>query len=171
MTTFPAGREVTRPARPPLRAGALTVFLGVVIVVMAVYTQLAMGMQWRTPAGRIGPGFFPRIVGLATILLCVIAAIQSLRPAEDDDDETAQLGHHPATLLRFTGAGVVFVLVLVPLGAIVASALFLLVTLSMLDRGHLKRNIAVAVLLPVGVYLLFQVLLNAGLPSGILPVR
>lgn len=170
MTALPADREITRPARPPLRAGGLTVFLGVVIVVMAVYTQLAMGMQWRTAAGRIGPGFFPRIVGCTTILLCIVAAARSLRPAENDDQD-APLGHHPGTLLKFTGAGVVFVLVLVPLGAIVASAIFLMVTLTLLDRGHLKRNIAIAVVLPVGLYLLFQVALNAGLPSGILPVR
>jgi putative tricarboxylic transport membrane protein len=134
-------------------------------------------MQWRTAAGRIGPGFFPRIVGFTAIVLCVVAAVQSLRPAADDatdagdDTADAPLGHHPRTLLQFTGAGLVFVLVLVPLGAIVAAALFLLVTLTLLDRDHPKRNIAVTVLLPAGLYLLFQVALNAGLPSGILPIR
>ena len=30
---------------------------------LAVYTEMAFGMEWRTAAGRIGPGFFPRIVG------------------------------------------------------------------------------------------------------------
>lgn len=34
-------------------------FLGVLLLVFAVYTEMAMGMQWRTVAGRIGPGFFP----------------------------------------------------------------------------------------------------------------
>jgi hypothetical protein len=41
----------------------------------------------------------------------------------------------------------------------------------LLDRDHPKRTIAIGVLLPIGLYLLFQVALNAGLPSGILPIR
>jgi hypothetical protein len=169
VIAVPAGSAISRPA---LRPRGLTVFLGVLVVVMAVYTQLAMEMQWRTAAGRIGPGFFPRIVGFTAIGLCIVAAIRSLRPAEADDaDQDALLGRHPRALLQFTGAGLVFVLVLVPLGAIVASALFLLVTLTLLDRARPVRTIAVSVLLPVGLYLLFQVALDAGLPSGILPVR
>lgn len=155
-----------------LKPNGLTVFLGVLIVVMAAYTQQAMGMEWRTQAGRIGPGFFPRIVGLAAIALCVVAAVQSLRPrAAAEEEDGAPLGHHSKALLRFTGAAVVFLLLLVPLGAIVASAGFLLVTLTLLDRGHLVRNVAISVLLPAGMYLLFQVGLNAGLPSGVLPLR
>jgi hypothetical protein len=163
--------EPALPAKPALRATAQTVFLGVLVVVMAGYTQLAMEMQWRTAAGRIGAGFFPRIVGFITIALCVVAALQSLRPgqADEDEDEGATPGHHPQVLLMFVGAGVVFLLALLPLGAIVASGIFLLATLSFLNRGHLIRNLAVAVLLPIGLYLLFQVALNAGLPSGILP--
>ncbi|MCI2416893.1 tripartite tricarboxylate transporter TctB family protein [Saccharopolyspora sp. K220] len=152
--------------KPALRATALTVFLGVLLVVMAGYTLMAMEMQWRTAAGRIGPGFFPRIIGFAAIALCVIAAVQSLRPGKEDDATSAR---HPKVLLVFVGAGVVFLLALLPLGAVVASAIFLLATLSLLDQGHLIRNIVIAVLLPVGLYLLFDVALNAGLPSGVLP--
>ncbi|MGP4014844.1 tripartite tricarboxylate transporter TctB family protein [Saccharopolyspora sp. 5N708] len=160
---------MTERAKPALRATALTVFLGLLVVVMVGYTLMAMEMQWRTAAGRIGPGFFPRIIGFSTIALCVVAAVRSLRPGEEDDGAGATSGRHPQALLVFVGAGVVFVLALLPLGAIAASGIFLLATLSLLDRGHPIRNIAVAVLLPVGLYLLFQVALNAGLPSGILP--
>lgn len=34
-------------------------FLGIVLLAFAFYTEQAMGMEWRTVAGRIGPGFFP----------------------------------------------------------------------------------------------------------------
>jgi putative tricarboxylic transport membrane protein len=167
--TEQAHTEPAHTERPAVRATGLTVFLGVIVVVMAGYTQQAMGMEWRTEAGRIGAGFFPRVVGFATIAFCVLAAVQSLRPRPDaeEDDEEARL--HPQVLLAFVGAGVVFVLALVPLGAIVASGIFLLATLAYLDRRHLARNLTIAVLLPIGLYLLFQVALNAGLPSGILP--
>lgn len=158
-------------AATQLRPNGLTVFLGVLIVVMAAYTQQAMGMEWRTQAGRIGPGFFPRIVGLTTIALCVVAAVQSLRRGTETEPDDTPLGRHPKALLQFTGVAVVFVLLLVPTGAIVAAAGFLLATLTLLDRDHLVRNVAISVLLPAGMYLLFQVGLNAGLPSGVLPLR
>ena len=54
VSVTPSGRKVNWPK--------LT-FLGVLLLVFAVYTELAMGMEWRTQAGRIGPGFFPRILG------------------------------------------------------------------------------------------------------------
>jgi putative tricarboxylic transport membrane protein len=66
-------------------------------------------------------------------------------------------------------AAAVFVLTLVALGAIVSSALFLFLMLWLLNRSHLVLNIAISLGLPLGLYLLFQSLLNAGLPNGILP--
>lgn len=169
MISPPAGRDA--PSRPRLRATGLTVFLGLLLLIMAVYTEMAMEMQWRTPAGRIGAGFFPRIVGFSAMALCAVAAVRSLHPRESDEyeDEGGPRGHHPRALLAFAAANLVFLLVLIPLGGIVAPALFLVATLWFLDQGHTKRHLAIAVLLPVGVYLLFQVALNAGLPSGILP--
>ncbi len=55
------------------------------------------------------------------------------------------------------------------LGAIISGALFLFLMLWLLNRGHLALNLAVSLGLPLGLYLLFQSLLNAGLPNGILP--
>lgn len=175
MTEVSAGRQPSRPAapQPPLRATGLTVFLGVLVVIMAIYTQMAMEMQWQTKAGRIGPGYFPRIVGVATVALCVLAAVRSLRPNTDaqyEEDEENPLGHHPRALLVLILAALGFVVVLLPLGAIVASGVFLLGTLWFLDRRHPKRNVAIAVLFPLCLYLLLQVALNAGLPKGILPM-
>jgi putative tricarboxylic transport membrane protein len=57
----------------------------------------------------------------------------------------------------------------VSLGAIVSSAVFLLAMLFLLNRRHVLLNVAVALGLPLALYLLFQTLLNAGLPEGVLP--
>ena len=54
--------------------------------------------------------------------------MQSLRPAPEDEE--APLGRHPKAMLRFARrGGVVFLLLLVPLGALIAAAAFLLATL------------------------------------------
>lgn len=178
MTVAHAGSTGTRAAgRVPAWVRPKTLFLAVVLVVLAVYTEMAFGLEWRTAAGRIGPGFFPRIVGalgVAVTLWSLVAAVRSpgaedeVVPLEDEVGD-ADLGKHPRLLAVMVGAAAVFVLTLVALGAIVSSALFLFLMLWLLNRSHLVLNIAISLGLPLGLYLLFQSLLNAGLPNGILP--
>lgn len=160
------------------------IFLAVVLLALALYTERAFALDWTTTAGRIGPGYFPRILGvsgLAVTALALVAAIASPRhttaptaaDAEQDTGEQetgdADLGRHPTTLAIVVLAAAGLVLTLVSLGAIVAPALFLIATLAVINPGRWITNLAMALGLPVGLYLLFQTLLNAGLPSGILP--
>jgi putative tricarboxylic transport membrane protein len=150
--------------------GPNAVFFGLLLVVLAVYFQLALGMEWRTVAGRIGPGFFPRIIGAAGILLTLVALVGSLRrtdvPAEPDTDD---LGRHPWTLAIVVAASAALAAAFTLLGAVVAGALFLLGCLWLLNREHPVLNAVLGIGLATGLYLLFQTLLNAGLPAGVLP--
>jgi hypothetical protein len=166
------GRRFRRPTGRAL-------FFAVLLVVMAVYTQMAFGLEWYTQAGRIGPGFFPRIIGILSLAIVVWGLVKSLLPgAVDDEDEVvgedeageADLGKHPIPLVLVVTAAAVFLLIFfVPLGAIVGCALFLLAVLFLLNRKQPVVNVVIALGLPVLVYLLFQTALNAGLPPGILP--
>jgi putative tricarboxylic transport membrane protein len=165
----------TAPARRPV--GRIT-FLAVMLVVLVIYTQMGFEMEWITAAGRIGPGFFPRIIGGLAVLLTIIALLQSLRPTTDDEGDTllededageADLGRHPKALAIMVAASAALAAVFASLGAIVACALFLFGTLWVFNRQHLVANLAVSIGLPVAVYLLFQTALNAGLPEGVLP--
>lgn len=170
-----------RSRRPTGKA----LFLAVLLVILVGYTWLGFQMEWVTPAGRIGAGFFPRVVGSLGILITVVTLVQALRSGRGNDegagleedvgaspeDEVgnADLGRHPWALVITVAAGVVLVATLTSLGAIVASALFLFGMLWFLNRSQLVTNVLLSVLLPLGLYLLFQTFLNAGLPSGILP--
>jgi putative tricarboxylic transport membrane protein len=166
------GRRLRRPTGRAL-------FFAVLLVVVAVYTQMAFDLLWVTAAGRIGPGFFPRIIGVLSLVIVVWGLVRSLLPgAVDDEDDVggedeagdADLGKHPIPLLVVLGAAAVFLLIFfIPLGAIVSCALFLLAVLFLLNRRQPVVNVVVAVVLPVLVYLLFQTALNAGLPAGVLP--
>ena len=178
MTTAHTGAAGTRPmGRFPAWVRPKTVFLAVLLVVLAAYTEMAFGLEWRTAAGRIGPGFFPRVVGFAGLALTLWSLVTAVRnPASDDEyvpleDEVgdADLGKHPRLLALMIVAAGAFLVTLVTLGAIISSALFLFLMLWMLNRGRLRLNLAVAIGLPLGLYLLLQTLLNAGLPNGILP--
>ena len=175
----------SQPAVSPARSGRnvnwpkLT-FLGVLLLAFAVYTEMAMGMEWRTAAGRIGPGFFPRILGLTAIVLIVAAGLREIlsRPDDETTDEVEaaeeagkpDLDRHPLALIAFIVAAAVFVALLGVLGAALAGVLFLGVTLWFLDRQHHVRAVIIAVAVPVLLYLALQVGLNVGLPQGILPL-
>jgi putative tricarboxylic transport membrane protein len=154
------------------QVGPRVVFFGILLVVFAGYFQLALGMEWRTAAGRIGPGFFPRITGGIGIVLALVALVGSLRradPATDPDAGTADLGRHPGTMAIVVAAGAVLAAAFTVLGAIVAGALFLLGCLWLLNREHPVLNAVLAIGVATGLYLLFETLLNAGLPAGVLP--
>ncbi|TQM13932.1 tripartite tricarboxylate transporter TctB family protein [Pseudonocardia kunmingensis] len=166
-----------------LRVGPRTVFFGVLLVLLAAYLQLAMGMEWRTAAGRIGPGFFPRVIGALGVALALVALVQSLRAPEaaapDTDPDTgadgeeageAELGRHPRTMAVVVGASAVFAAAFVTLGAVLACALFLFGCLWLLNRPRPVLNTLVSVGLALGLYLLFETLLGAGLPAGVLPL-
>jgi hypothetical protein len=155
-------------------------FLGVLLLAFAVYTELAMGMEWRTAAGRIGPGFFPRILGVTAIVVTVAAAVREIVSRSEDEDvdeveaaeEAAEpdLGRHPIALVAFIAAASVFVALFGVLGAALAGVIFLAVTLWFLDPKHHIRALIIAIAVPVVLYLAFQTGLNAGLPEGILPL-
>jgi putative tricarboxylic transport membrane protein len=152
------------------RVDGRIVWLAAIAVVAAVYTWMAFGMEWQTTAGRIGPGFFPRIVGGLTVVLCVVAIVRSLRerrpPAEGDSDAPA----HGRLVAVASVALVGYLLVFEYLGAALASVAFMLVILPVVNRGRPVANVVMAVLLPAALYLLLEVGLGAGLPPGPLPV-
>ncbi len=178
VTTEEDTRHEPERARRRWRATSRTAFFGVVLVVLVVYTEMAFQMEWTTQAGRIGPGFFPRVVGTLSVLITLGALVNSLRPGVDEDDDEGfeeeevgegDLGRHPIPLIFAVAATAVLLFTLTSLGAIISSAVFLFGMLWYLNRGRWVTNILLSILVPLGLYLLFQTALNAGLPPGLLP--
>ena len=140
-------------------------FFGVLLLVFAVYTEMAMGMEWRTAAGRIGPGFFPRILGLTAIAVIVVAGVREIffRPDDETTDEVEaaeeaaepDLGRHPLALVRSSSRPPCSSRVW-RAGRRPCGVLFLGVTLWFLDREHHVRAVIIAVAVPVLLYLALQ---------------
>lgn len=196
-TETPAGAagpaEQRSAGRRPV---GLIAFLAVLGTVAVGYTVMAFGLEWRTTAGRIGPGFFPRIVGSLTAALCLVGILRALRPGARRQDDVAlpadggaqveertsaeQAGDglgegagsrtFVATMLVALVAMLALIAALVPLGAVISSALFLFGLLALLNPGRWVLNAVISVLLPIGLFVLFQTWLNAGLPEGPLPL-
>jgi hypothetical protein len=91
-------------------------------------------------------------------------------PAGDADAEVGPAADgrtDPWTTVFGVGCMVLFYVVFEPLGALLASVLFLALLLAIVNRGRHKVNAVVSVLVPVSLYLVFEVLLDAGLPPGL----
>jgi putative tricarboxylic transport membrane protein len=174
---------------PPATAGAANTtrregvlstrmaFLVSLTLLAVAYTVMAFGMEWRDDSGQIGPGFFPRLVGMATVLGCLVAIARAALGAapgaavdadgEPETDAQAVGGTQPWATVVAIALMVVFYLTFEPLGALLSSVLFLALMLSIVNRGHHLLNAVAAVAVPVGLYLLFEVMLDAGLPEGL----
>lgn len=142
-------------------------FLLALLAGSAFYSYYAFAeLAFLSSTGRLGPGFFPRIIGIGLIAMCLLGLVQDVRRMRSDDTRSA---FWPQVLMvAALSAGMIVLFPLV--GGTLAIAVFLLAALSVLNRGHLVQNVAVAVLLPLGVYFLFDVWLNAAMPEGLLPL-
>lgn len=87
----------------------------------------------------------------------------------EDDGEEEGSAKYPGAAALAVLASLIFVGTLSTLGAIVASAIFLFILLTYLNRNKWLINVAITILVPIAMYSLFSIGLNAELPSGIIP--
>ena len=144
-----------------MRAG----FLAGVLLLAGGYTWIAFAeLAWLSSAGRLGPAFFPRIIGVALVALCAWSLVGALRRAEGE--RLSEFWRVTLVLALLSG---LFVAALDVLGGLVSMIAYMAVTLGVLNRRRSLQNALLAVLLPLAIYLLFRVWLNAAVPRGLLP--
>ena len=143
---------------------ARALFSGAFLAFALAYTLLAFGLPMMVESNQIGPGFFPRILGALLIAASLYALVRDFREPADDDASS----DYWRTVALVTAIMVAFVAMLSILGALVAMVLFMFVTLYVLNREGMITNVLLSILLPVSLYLLFDVWLNTTLPRGIL---
>ena len=140
-----------------------TLFLLALLAASLFYTYVAFSdLSFLSRTGRLGPGFFPRLLGIGLVVTCAASLAIDLRRERAGgfrSDYWPELG----LVVALSG---LLVLSLNLFGGTLASALFLLVTLSFLNRGRHLTNLAVAVLVPAAIYVLFKLILNASMPRG-----
>jgi putative tricarboxylic transport membrane protein len=140
-------------------------FLAAVLLLAGGYTWFAFAeLSWLSSAGRLGPGFFPRVIGVALVAVTGYCLAEELVRRVRE-----QHSAHWAVALQVGGLSALLVLALEPLGALLAMVAYLGASLWLLNRGRPLQNALVAVLMPAFLYVLFKVWLNAALPRGLLP--
>jgi ABC-type transport system involved in cytochrome c biogenesis permease subunit len=146
-----------------VRAG----FLLAILFLAALYTYLAFTeLSYLSSAGRLGPGFMPRIIGVSLVAMCALSlyADAKHRPAE----EPVSAAWRSAAVLALLSA--VFVGLLELVGGLLSMVVFMGASLWILNRGRPLQNALIAVLLPLAIYMVFTVWLRAAMPRGLLPL-
>lgn len=142
-------------------------FLLAILTGSALYTYAAFAeLAFLSVTGRLGPGFFPRLIGIGLVLCCLLNLWPDLRKGRFDDFASPRW---PVVGLVIALSGGL-VLMFSILGGTLSMVAFLLVALSILNRGRHVQNVVIAILLPAGVYFLFDKWLNASMPEGMLPL-
>lgn len=150
-------------------------------------------LNFYTSSGRPGPGYFPALVAVGLIIstginvakdILVIRQFRTsffsvsalsgasgvssdLLSDEMSSFEENQSHNYPKDVLTIVVLVAVLIMTLTQLGGLLSMVLFMLVLLSIMNRGQWIKNIAYSLLLPMFLYLLFDVWLNASLPIGI----
>jgi hypothetical protein len=139
-------------------------FLLVLLAGAAFYAYVAFAeLSFLGSTGRLGPGFFPRLIGVAAVAMVLWAMADELRGGISRDG-TAR-GWREVAVLAALALGYAALIRL--FGGLAATFAFLLVTLWVLDRGRPLRALAVALAVPGLVYLLFDLALNANMPPAL----
>ena len=146
-----------------MRAG----FLLAILFLAGGYSFTAFAdLSYLSSAGRLGPGFFPRIIGLSLTALCAYSLYADLKRGQAAE----ALSPFWRTTVVVALLSAAFVALLDVIGGLLSMIVFMAAALAFLNRGRHLQNALLAVILPLGLYLLFKVWLNAAVPRGIIPL-
>ena len=146
-----------------MRAG----FILAVLFLAAGYSYLAFSeLSYLSSAGRLGPGFFPRIIGVCLVAACLYSLYADGIAGRDGGAASAL--RRVALVMALLSAA--FVALLDVLGGLLSMMAFMAAALAFLTPGRRLQNALLALLLPLAVYLMFRVWLNAAMPRGLIPL-
>jgi hypothetical protein len=140
-------------------------FTATILCLAMLYSYWAFAdLSFLSSTGRLGPGFFPRFVGLLLIAACVLTLAGDLNERRADGG-LSRFWRITLVVAALSGA---FVLLLEILGGPLAMVVYMLATLSVLNPGRSMQNVAISVGLPLALFLLFDRWLNASIPPDAL---
>jgi putative tricarboxylic transport membrane protein len=140
-------------------------FTAAILCLAVLYTYWAFAdLSFLSSTGRLGPGFFPRIIGLILIVACVLTLAGDLKERRAEGG-LSSFWRITVVVAALSGA---FILLLEVLGAPLAMVFYMLATLWVLDPGRSIQNVTISVGFPLALFLLFDRWLNASMPPDAL---
>ena len=120
----------------------------------------------------VGPRLLPMVIGIGLLVMAVVLAIAIPRGSRGEADAGEDIDPNLPSDWRTVGLliamFVALIVLVVPLGWAIASALFFAGCATVLGSKHYVRNILIGVVLSVGSFYAFYSGLGIPLPAGIL---
>jgi putative tricarboxylic transport membrane protein len=144
-------------------AVSATLFLLIGLCIIGFSSIIEVG-SFENPA----PGLFPLLSGIGLVVLSLILLIQSVKIPETDIFNLCKEGYFRVFGLPI--AMIVYAIVVDFLGFIIATTLLLFYFMKLVSKYSLQRSFAYALLISVTSYVIFNILLEVGLPSGLIGI-
>ena len=145
---------------------------GVVSLILGgLYLYATSRLVVPAVADPIGPKAFPYLVSFGLIIVGLLLVLKREKVAEKNRAVIFDLKTEKPLMLRIgltCVAGLVFGVILEPLGYLIASFLFMSAMMFITYGGRYLFNLSIGLLFAVTTYVLFFVLLEVSLPRGIL---
>lgn len=121
-------------------------------------------------AARMGPGYFPLMLGILMALVGVVVALKAVMPTSVDEEKIGKWAWRPLTYI--IGANVIFGLLLAGVPALGLPAFGMIVAIFALTLTaavaqadwHLRPTLILATVLAIGSYLVFVLALKLQFP-------
>jgi putative tricarboxylic transport membrane protein len=117
-------------------------------------------------------GSFPMVAALVMVISAVVALAKTARMPRSEGEPGESLPRQfarrlvPGVLVAFTLAIAAYMVLLDPLGFLVSSYLFLVVSMRLLGSARWVRNLVVSAVALALIYVVFQTVFSVVLPSG-----
>jgi putative tricarboxylic transport membrane protein len=136
------------------------------IVFAGAVAYLALGARYAlfTPDGDVGPGFLPRVVAVALVVTTGWSLVVDVRRRGEPFGERGRM----RDVATISGLVLMFVVLTVVIGSMLAAPLFIFGTLALFNRGRWRQNVLVSVAVGAILYGLLVLWLDAPVADGLL---
>ena len=139
-------------------------FMFVVLAGAIFYSYVAfIDLSFLSRTGRLGPGFFPRLVGVSAVVMTIWVIVDLLRDQRPEEDDASSGGD----VVKLMVLALAYAVLLRLFGGFIATVIYLAMTLTVMNRDKYLQNVILSLTFPAGVYLLFDKLLNANMPPAL----
>ncbi|MDG1863917.1 MAG: tripartite tricarboxylate transporter TctB family protein [Yoonia sp.] len=139
-------------------------FMFVVLAGAIFYSYVAfVDLSFLSRTGRLGPGFFPRLVGVSAVAMTIWVIVDLLRDQRPEEDDASSW----VDVVKLMVLALAYAVLLRLFGGFIATVIYLAMTLTVMNRGKYLQNVILSLTFPAGVYLLFDKLLNANMPPAL----
>lgn len=142
---------------------------GILGILISIYVLYESAKFPKDIVMKVGPGYFPRLLAVALFAASVLLIINALRGKSRKKYEKFNIkdpGIHRAGIALL--ATISYCLVLKYLGFIISSVLYLMFLMYLLKKRNYVSMIVISACISIGIYSIFQSILNITLPMGVL---